>query len=319
MDPELTGNVLDIQRYTLHDGPGIRTAIFLQGCKLHCFWCHSPDSQAMSGELAWFDLLCVGAEKCGECLKVCPEGALTPGKRTYAKFIKEDIQLVELDREKCNHCMRCTAVCFPGALYNTCKKMSVEEIMKIIDKDKIFYHRSHGGVTFSGGEPMLQFDFLMALSKRCKEEGLHTALDTSGAIAWELYEQIADYTNLVLYDLKSMDKDTCWETTGADLDLILSNVQKFAAKGNKIQIRYPVITGINDDADNVQATASFCASLGQAVQTIQILPYHRLGIPKYARIGRKYELPEDLQPPTEETIKWIKDVFVSKGLKLLKE
>lgn len=315
MSSNPVGKIFDIQRYTLHDGPGIRTGVFTQGCHLHCPWCHSPDSQPRDGILAWFSELCVGVEKCGQCLKVCPTSALTPGERVYAKFIREEIQLVHLDRGVCIGCMRCAEVCSPKALYNTARVMSVDDVMHVIDKDKAFYRRSNGGVTISGGEPMLQEEFVGALLQRCKEEGLHTALDTSGAVPWESYAKIAGNVDLVLYDLKCMDDKKSEDLIGYPSGPILENARRFAKRGNQIQIRYPVIPGYNDDEENAQAAAAFCASLGKAVQAIQILPYHRLGIPKYERIGAEYSL-KDTLPPQPERLNHIRSLFTDKGMQL---
>lgn len=316
MKESVTGNIFDIQRYTLHDGPGIRTEIFLQGCPLKCLWCHSPDSQSYTGQLAWFPVLCVGIAKCGECLNACPRGALTNGEKKYSKFVNEEIEIVNLDRKLCDDCQLCTQVCSPKALYFTAKKMSLKELMDIVEKDRIFYRRSNGGVTISGGEPMVQAEFATAIMKECKSRGIHTALDTSGCVEWEKYEQILNYVDLVLYDLKCMDAKQSVALIGMNNERILDNIQKIATAGVPLQIRVPVIPGINDSDTNLRATASFCASLGPSVHKVQLLPYHNLGISKYNRIGKKYQL-SSINPPEKERMIDIKNHFENIGAEVV--
>ncbi len=309
------GYVFDIQRYTLNDGPGIRTEVFLQGCPLRCLWCHSPESQSYTGELAWLPLHCVGIEKCGECLKVCPVPALKVDEPAYSKYHKEEIKLPRLDRTLCPKCGACTKVCSPKALYFTAQKMTVAEIMEIIEKDRDYYRRSQGGVTISGGEAMVQYPFTLAIFKACKEQGLHTALDTAGYVPWENYEAVLNYVDLVLYDIKCMNPEKSQRLTGKENQLILSNAVKIAQKGVEIQIRIPIIPGLNDDQDNLTSSAKFCARLGPAVKRVQLLPYHKLGISKYNRIGKPYSL-TTLEPPANYQMEQYKNLFESHGLQV---
>lgn len=313
MEKDLRGQVFDIQRYTLHDGPGIRTGVFLQGCPLRCLWCHSPESCSDTGELAWLQMLCVGVEKCGECLKACRSGALATGETIYSKLAKEDIQLVRIDRGLCTTCGECAKVCSSKALYLTAKPMSVSDVIDIVMKDERYYRRTNGGVTISGGEPMLQAEFSGAILKECRGMGLHTALDTSGYAAWDAYEKIMKFVDLFLFDLKHMDSDTSLDIAGVRNEPILENLKKLADRGASIQIRVPVIPGYNDSERNLEETAGMCRSLGHSLKLVQLLPYHRLGIAKYERIGKHYALPS-VEPPSNACMEDYKKYFESFGL-----
>lgn len=316
MDNEKIGKIFDIQRYMVHDGPGIRTGVFLKGCPLRCLWCHSPESQALEDEIAWFEIKCIGLANCGRCLQVCPTGALTKGPKIFSKFEKKEIQVIDFNRNKCNKCGLCTQVCPSKALYLTGKDISVDEIMEIIEKDRLFYRRSNGGVTVSGGEPMVQYKFVKELLKECKRRRLHVCLDTSGYAKWEHYEEVLEYVDLVLYDLKHMDTLQSQRLIGAPNELILENAKKMAKAGVAMQIRIPVIPGYNDSEENIRATGQFCSSLGSAVKLVQLLPYHRLGASKYVRLGKKYAL-EDLKPPSREHMNLCKEIIESYGLEVI--
>lgn len=316
MENVQTGKIIDIQRYTVHDGPGIRTEVFLKGCPLRCLWCHSPDSQAAEDEIAWFEIKCIGVDSCGKCLEVCPTGALTKGRRFYSRFEKKEIQVIELNRDACNNCGRCAGVCWPKALYLTGRDASLSEIMRIIDRDRLYYRKSKGGVTVSGGEPMVQYKFVKALLQQCKARGLHVCLDTCGYAEWEHYREVLDYVDLVLYDLKHMDTVQSQLLTGVPNELILENARKMAEEGVALQIRIPVIPGCNDSEENIRATGAFCAGLGSSVTLVQILPYHRLGSAKYERLGKKYQL-EGLKPPDQKQMKKCREILESYGLKVV--
>jgi pyruvate formate lyase activating enzyme len=309
------GRVFDIQGFTVNDGPGIRTEVFLKGCPLRCLWCHSPESQSFEPQLAWFESRCIGIEVCGRCLGACPTGALTKGEIKFSPMEKADIQMVHINREICTDCGACTKVCPSQALSMAGTDMTVEEVMERIEKDRLYYRKSGGGLTVSGGEAMSQFPFLYSLVKRCYDRGISTCLDTSGFAPWERYEKILPFIDLFLYDLKHMDNEAHQTLTHVPNVPILENARRLAAKGASFQIRIPVIPGRNDSEENLRATAAFCAELGTSVQVVQILPYHRLGIAKYDRLQKNYEL-ESVMPPSDEHMKWCKSLIESYGLEV---
>ncbi|HHX74752.1 MAG TPA: glycyl-radical enzyme activating protein [Firmicutes bacterium] len=310
-----TGRVYDIQRFSVHDGPGIRTEVFLSGCPLSCLWCHSPESQYYEPKVAWFATRCIGTEVCGQCITACPQQAIALGERVTSPAEKKEIQLIQIDRTLCDDCGLCVAACPARALCLTTTEMTLDEVMAAIEKDRAYYEKSGGGVTISGGEPMVQHEFTLALLTACKEAALHTCLDTTGFAKFELYEKVLPFVDLFLYDLKHMDTKRSQRLTGVPNELILANARKLAAAGARLQIRMPIIPRLNDTEENLQATATFCRELGQAVHLVQILPYHRLGAVKYDRIGRKYKL-VNVKAPPDERMEEIKDLLVSYGLKV---
>lgn len=284
----MPGTVFDIMKYAIHDGPGIRTVVFLKGCPLRCWWCHNPESQAPGPELMLNPDRCIS---CGECLTVCPTGT---------------------DPTLCTDCLRCVDVCHAGARTTAGRTMTVAQVITEIMKDAIFYEESGGGVTFSGGEPLMQPDFLCSLLEQCKARDLHTAIETSGFGRQEDLLRSAAKTDLFLYDLKLMDDDLHRKYTGASNRTILANLQALAAVHANIIVRIPVIPGINDSAENISATAAFAASLG-GVREIHLLPYHTAGSHKYTRLGQRYLLPE-IQPPTADTMSQLADCAKASGV-----
>jgi pyruvate formate lyase activating enzyme len=280
-----TGIIFNIQRYSIHDGPGIRTTVFLKGCPLNCWWCQNPESQLSGQEMIFWGDRCIS---CGACSTICPSNAIQ---------IKNGIPVTE--KEKCILCGKCIEKCPALAREMIGEKLTVEEIIKEVEKDLVFYEESGGGVTFSGGEPLRQPDFLEGLLNDCREKKIHTAVDTSGYISWEILNKINSKVDLFLYDLKIMDNERHKKYTGVSNEIILENLKKLSLIHNNIFIRFPVIPGINDDYQNIKKTGEFLSSL--KIAKVNLLPYHYIGVDKYKRLGRTYNL-VTTQPPSEEKV-----------------
>ena len=280
----VTGCIFDIKRFALHDGPGIRTTVFCKGCPLSCLWCHNPESIAPGPELSFSVDKCIG---CEACIGACPNGAMRidKGARTC-------------DRERCVRCGKCVEGCFAGALEMIGRQVSVEDVMVQVRKDAVFYRTSGGGVTISGGEPLMQSDFTTAVLRQCQSEGLHTALDTSGQATWESLQAAAGFADLVLYDLKVIDPIEHQEHTGVRNDLVLDNLRRLCALGVPVEIRMPIIPGLNDSAQDIDAAGEFINGLDSVV-AVRLLAYHRLAAAKYERLGRANPAGE-LQRPGDD-------------------
>jgi len=287
---EPTGVVFDIMRFCIHDGPGIRTIVFLKGCPLNCWWCHNPEGISPRPEMFVRPGRCIG---CGRCMQVCSVG---------------------LDRSRCTFCGECVRACHTGAREIVGQTMTVAQVMEQIEKDIIFYDESGGGVTFSGGEPLMQPEFLEAVLKACKTMEIHTAVETSGYAKPETIKRIAQYVDLFLYDIKSMDDEKHKEATGVSNKLILSNIRDLSEWHPNVEIRFPVIPGVNDDIENVKALADLASSL--KVKGVHLLRYHNAGTEKYGSLDKTYFL-TDLQPPTDEKMAEIRSVFEDANVKVL--
>ncbi len=278
------GLVFDIKKYSIHDGPGIRTTVFLKGCPLNCWWCHNPESQSPRMEMLLRDNRCI---QCGACVEACPHDA---------------IQWLDgepvTDRAVCAQCGTCEATCYADARERVGREMTVEQVLAEIEHDVAFYDESGGGVTFSGGEPLLQHAFLLDLLRACKARDIHTTLDTSGCAAWATLDQVRPYVDLFLYDLKVMDDDRHREFTGVSNRSILSNLQALSARGHTVIIRVPVIPGINDDDETVRQIGAFAGALPH-LQGVDLLPYHHIAVDKYLRLNKPYRLFETRQPTAE--------------------
>ena len=313
-EKKLTGKLYDIQGFSVHDGPGIRTTVFLKGCPLRCPWCHSPESQEFPTELNWMEIRCKGVDACGRCLFACPEKAITPGAKKISPKDNSEITLVKIDRTKCTSCFRCADACPQNALYRCGTEYTVEQVMDRVKRDLPFYKRSGGGVTVSGGECLWQPEFTLALLKACKEAGIHTAVDTTGYCKWEIMEKILPYADLFLYDLKQMDPDKHRRVIGVENERILDNARRLSKAGAKLQVRIPTIPMFNDNESSYRDFGKFILELGDAVETVQLLPYHNLGAVKWERLGRPGPALEAI-PPTEEHMKELKSLLESMGVK----
>ena len=311
---EITGMIYDIQGFSVNDGPGIRTTVFLKGCPLRCPWCHSPESQKFYPQLSWISMRCVGTELCQErCIKACPKNAIELGSTGVNSATQQPVQYVHVKRDLCDNCGDCAEVCYPDALYLCGEDWTIDRLVTRLVRDKPFF-REGGGVTVSGGECLCQPEFTTELLKRLKAAEIHTAVDTTGFVRWEIIERILPYTDLFLYDLKHMDSAKHKVTVGVPNELILENAQKIAAAGGRLQIRIPVIPLFNHDEANIRATAEFCLTLGDAVTEIQLLPYHSLGAMKYLRISDA--TPVEATPPTDEYMQKLQKIFEEYGLKV---
>ncbi len=289
------GLIFNIQKFSLQDGPGIRTTVFMKGCPLKCRWCSNPESIKMFPEIMFFTDKCV---KCGSCQKVCSREAIIQIDDTK-----------RIDRDKCNLCMDCVKVCPSDALQQVGRYISVEDVVNEVKKDALFYVNSGGGMTISGGEPLLQWGFIKEVFRACKEQGICTALDTTGHIIWHIIDEVLEYIDLALYDIKHMDAKMHKNGTGVTNELILANLPRVARKV-KTWIRVPVIPGYNDSESNMVALAHLASDL--RVEKISLLPYHSWGEKKYDRLGLNYML-KDTEPLQEEKMQQLKKILESYG------
>lgn len=312
----ITGKFYDIQGFSVHDGPGIRLTLFMKGCPLRCPWCHSPESQAFPTELNWMEIKCVGIEKCGNCLTVCPHNAITPGKKKKSLTGDEEITLMTVDRTKCDDCGKCAEACTSKALYMCGTDYTLDEIMQRVRRDVPFFKKSGGGVTVSGGECLCQPEFLLEILKSCKAEGIHTAVDTTGFAPWEAIEQVLPYTDLFLYDIKGVESDLHKRVVGVPNELIMENARKIAKAGGKLQVRIPVIPMYNDSEKAFGEMGTFIKELGDAVEVVQLLPYHSLGTVKWERLQRNAPVLEAI-PPSEATMEARKKQLEDLGLSVI--
>ncbi len=279
------GTVLDIKRYAIHDGPGIRTTVFLKGCPLSCEWCHNPESQRDRPEILYYAERCT---LCGTCISACKQGAISVVNHHLA-----------LDQSLCIGCGNCVGVCPNGARELAGREMGVDQIVSEVIKDTLFYEESGGGVTFSGGEPLVQADFVRATASHCQRLDIHTALDTSGYASESDLMKVAGVIDLFLYDVKAVDDAVHLAYTGVSNRSILRNLRALDEMQKRIWIRFPLVPGVNDDEHSLSDFADLIASL-KSVEGVQVLPYHRAGAAKYARLGREYTFSRTEEPSGEK-------------------
>lgn len=283
--------IFNIQKYSVHDGPGIRTIVFFKGCPLHCKWCSNPESQCFEPELLYYPEKCIG---CGKCVEACESECFD--KLTNGAF--------HFDRSTCANCCACTDSCYVEARHKSGKWMGLEEIKNEVNKDLMFYKNSGGGVTFSGGEAMCFPELVKTLAKYYKEvQGVSTAIETCGCVPWGNYEMVIPYLDLAMYDLKCMDDERHIHYTGASNTRILDNLTRISKCVDTV-VRIPIIPGFNDSYRDIEEFALFVKDLG-TVNTIHILAYHNYGMSKYDALGRDYQMKE-LESPSEEDMQKIK-------------
>lgn len=287
------GLISYIQKFSIHDGPGIRTTVFLKGCSLECLWCGNPETISSSPEIMFSENICMG---CGLCQKACQNGAV--------KIVQGRSPL--RNRDLCKGCGDCAEACPKNALVLRGKWMSVEAVFVEIEKDLPFYKRSGGGLTLSGGEPFLQADFIKELLKMSAKRGIHTAVDTSGYTQWSSIEQSLEYIDLFLYDIKHMDLVVHQKGTRVSNKLILENLQKLLKLGKNIVLRLPLIPDFNTSKEDLEQIAVFAGQAG--AKEIRILPYHKYGSGKYKKIGKKYAL-DGLQVMDEQDVEKAKKLL----------
>lgn len=299
------GRIFDIQRFSVHDGPGIRTTVFLKGCPLRCAWCHNPESIRAEPELAVLESRCI---HCDRCVEACPTGRLAALEAGAGAV------------PACTLCGTCAAVCPAEARRLVGRSVTVDELLAEILRDRLFFDDSGGGVTFSGGEPVAQPDFLAAALEACRHQGVHTAVDTSGFCRRQDLLRAARWTDLFLFDLKHMDPVRHRELTGASNRRILENLEALAAVHQGIRIRVPVVPGMNDDPENLEATARFVASL-PGVRRLDLLPYHRHGRHKRERLEPVADPPtvsresrDDVRPPEPAAVDRLAGIVRDAGL-----
>ena len=294
----IEGNIFNIEHFAIHDGPGIRTTVFLKGCPMACIWCHNPEGLSGKRHIIRYYKKCIG---CGECIKGCPQGALEISTTNGIVF----------DSEKCIACGKCVEICCANAIEMVGSAMSPKQVADILLKDVAFYDESGGGVTFSGGEPLFQWEFVRECSTLLKKKGIHIAVETSGAVKNDVIKQIAPHVDLFLYDLKHIAPAEHKKYCGMDNENILQNLQTLSAMGKELIIRMVVIPGINDAPKSVERLCRFLKETG-GIRSISLLPLHKSATEKYNRLDKEF-LIADFEIPDAEKMESVAEIFKNKG------
>lgn len=301
----LTGTIFNIQRFSIHDGPGIRTTVFLKGCPLHCFWCHNPEGLHKAIEIQFYSSRCIG---CGACVLACRQGA---------QVLNEQGRIYH--RELCKVCGSCVETCFAEGLQMVGRDLSVEQVMAEVLLDRAFYANSGGGVTLSGGEPLLQPDFTLGVLAGCQAAGIHTALETTTYCSWETLAKTLPLTDLYMVDIKHLNPEKHRVATGVSNARILANIRRLAATGKPVIFRVPVVPGVNDTPEEIGAIASFVHELSASRAddcsnlSMELLPFHRLAEDKYTSLGLEYHAAH-LEPPTKDHLAALAEVVRAQGV-----
>ncbi len=292
-DGNIYGNIFNIQRFTVHDGPGIRTELFFKGCPLRCIWCSNPEGLSKKQEVGVFGVRCIGIDKCGYCLKACPEDGNN-------FFVAENGWVKGINRNSCSGCLRCADVCPSNNLRVWGKEMTLKEVMKVILSDMEFYKKSGGGVTFSGGEALNQWKFVLEVMRECKKQNIHTCVESSLYCEKEILERLYPYLDLLITDIKHMDSDAHRLYTGVGNERILGNIKTAIAMDTDLIIRIPIIPDHNDSEENIRLTATFIKKeLNNQVKQVQLLRFRKLGEEKYNTLGMAYPMLEFVEPERE--------------------
>ncbi len=299
--------ITNIQRFSINDGPGIRTSVFIKGCRLHCSWCHNPECIHSFEEIYWKPMLC---RQCGRCFSVCPQGAIQP---PIEPGIAENEYYYKIDVSKCDRCMKCVEVCPFNALTKVGDLMSVEEVLDEVERDMLFYSNSGGGMTITGGEPTTVPEFTLELLQKAKERGLHNCLDTCGFCEWEILDSMRPFVDIFLYDVKCMNNKLHIMRTGVNNSPILTNLVRLAETGSDIHVRIPVIPGLNDSTEHMERVADYLEALKPAVKQVDLLPFHNWCQDKYRWLGLQWEY-TDVESMSSVEVEDLRDILEERGL-----